>query len=259
MPSPFPGMDPYLESPNYFGDVHNSMISEIRRLLNARLRPNYIAHSESRIYLEDEDKPVPRVPDVRIEHSLNRKKRMPDSEGGLMIEEPIILPTVRPDPIEEAYLTIKHRESKALVAVLEVLSPSNKTLGSEGRKSFMAKRREVLSSNVHWIEIDLLRKGARFGPPNPSGTDYRSVVIRGDDDDETRLWPVSLREKLPVIGIPLRGRDPDVPLDLSAAFNAVYDDGSYDLAIDYRKPPDPPLDPDDAKWANKLLRSKGLR
>jgi hypothetical protein len=50
-----------------------------------------------------------------------------------------------------------------------------------------------------------------------------------------------------------------VPLDLAAIFNRVYQGGAYARSIDYQEPPDPPLNPDDAKRANKLLRSKGLR
>lgn len=89
--------------------------------------------------------------------------------------------------------------------------------------------------------------------------DYRVFLSRGDDRTRTRCWPFNLREALPVIGIPLRGDDPDVPLDLRQLLATVYESGAYDHVIDYKRPANPPLKPDDAKWAAKLLRSKGLR
>ena len=50
MPSPFPGMDPYLESPTIWPDVHHRLISEIQSTLNPRLRPQYVARVELRVY-----------------------------------------------------------------------------------------------------------------------------------------------------------------------------------------------------------------
>ena len=175
-----------------------------------------------------------------------------------MVAEPIITPSLLDEETEEAYLTIKHRESKALVAVLEVLSPTNKMLDSDGRRSFMAKRREVLLSHVHWIEIDFLRRGSRANGPTIS-SDYRILISRSSDRERTKCWPISVRHRLPIIGIPLRGKDPDAPLDLAAVFDAVYDGGAYDRSVDYTKVPETPLKPDDARWAAKLLRAKGLR
>jgi hypothetical protein len=70
---------------------------------------------------------------------------------------------------------------------------------------------------------------------------------------------VSVRQPLPAIGIPLRDPDPDVTLDLGAVMNAAYEDGGYDLSVDYRKKPEPPLRREDAAWADRLLREHGLR
>jgi Protein of unknown function (DUF4058) len=259
MPSPFPGMDPYLESPEIFPDLHAGLIPEIQHFLNPRLGSGYVARVELRVYIEQEDGEQERIPDIRVETSKRRNPMATPSTGGLLIAEPIIVPSFRPDPTEETYLTIRHRPSKSLVAVLEVMSPTNKVRGSEGLKSFMEKRHEILCSSTHWIEIDLLRKGSRPLPRLNQPTDYRVVVARGEDGSRPKCWPISIRQKLPVIGIPLRRKDPDVPLDLAAVFDAVYDGGAYERSIEYDKPPDPPLDPDVAKWANKLLRSKGLR
>jgi hypothetical protein len=121
----------------------------------------------------------------------------------------------------------------------------------------MDKRREVLNSDVHWVEIDLLRAGvSSVTHPALNPSDYRVFAYRGGRRTRGKYWPISVRQVLPVIGIPLRGEDPDVPLDLSAVFKAVYDRASYDLSLDYRKEPQPPLAGDDAKWARELLRRR---
>src|SRR2546421_4959744 len=132
MPSPFPGMDPYLESLAIWPDVHHGLISEIRAALSPQLRPHYVARVELRVYIPDNDDP------------------------GL---------TLMDEEIEEAFLKIIHVETEALVTVIEVLSPTNKIRGSRGRASFMGKRHDILNSEVHWVEIDLLRTGV------PSVTD----------------------------------------------------------------------------------------
>jgi hypothetical protein len=265
MPSPFPGMDPYLETPNLWPDVHHRIISEIQSALNPVLLPRYVARVELRIYVSDEDdagRSSLRIPDVRIERTAKHKrtKKTPNQSVSVAIAEPLTIPLLIDDEIEEARLEIRHRESSDLVTVIEVLSPSNKVRGSDGRVSFMAKRREILRSEVHWVEIDLLREGdpsvARLAR---AGSDYRIVVSRGEDHRHGKYWPVSVRQPLPVIGIPLRGKDPDAPLDLNAVLRAAYDNAAYGVSIDYRRDPEPPLSRADAAWAAKLLREHKLR
>jgi hypothetical protein len=157
-------------------------------------------------------------------------------------------------------IEIKHVKTGMLVTLLEVLSPTNKIRGARGRASFMAKRQETLASDVHWVEIDFLRGGlpsVTRPPLRPS--DYRTLVSRAGERIKARYWPLSVRQPIPVVDIPLRDPDPDVPLDMAAVLRAVYDDGAYDLSIDYRHDPSPPLTGADASWANRLLREKGLR
>ncbi len=262
MPSPFPGMDPYLETPDLWGDVHHGVISQTQAALNRKVRPKYIARVELRVYVEDENDPgrKERIPDVRIETG----KKRPNGHSTAIktfreVPEPIIAEMPFTE-IEEAYLTIKHRATGTLVTVIEVLSPSNKIENSAARKSFLEKRSEVMASDVHWVEIDLLRKGVRI-PSGPSfvKSDYRVLVSRADPRWEAKYWPTSVRQRLPVIGIPLRGKDPDAPLDLGKVLNTAYDVAGYDDSVDYTIPPEPPLSPADTKWANQLLKSKGLR
>lgn len=262
MPSPFPGMDPYIEAPGLWPDVHHEFISKIRAALNPYVLPNYVVRVETRIFISHDEDPGRKsfVPDVTVEKSIRSKVgKRTKSASALQIDEPIMLPVVVDETIEEAFLEIRERKTNTLVTVIEVISPANKIPGSAGRKSYMKKRKSLLSSKVHMVEIDLLRAGEPPIVPLIEPADYRIFLSRGDDRQRTRCWPVRLRNRLPVIGIPLKGSDPDVPLDLGALLTAVYDSGAYYTTIDYSKPPLPPLSPSDARWANKLLRDKGLR
>jgi hypothetical protein len=224
-------MDPYLEAPWIWPDVHHELISEIQAALNARLRPRYVARVDLRVYLSGDDDP------------------------GRTVAEPDLLM----DEIEEAFLRIVHVESEELVTLIEVLSPTNKIRGSRGRASFMAKRQDIMNTDVHWVEIDLLRAGVPSvtDPPLQPSSDYRVLVSRADQRTQTRYWAISVRQALPEIPIPLRGKDPEVPLDLGAVFRSGYDRAAYDASVDYRKEPQPPLEGDDAKWARQLLRGTG--
>jgi Protein of unknown function (DUF4058) len=263
MPSPFPGMDPYLETPDLWPDVHHRLISEIQGTLNPLLRPHYVARVELRVYISDEDDPGREViiPDLRVEQGPKRKgAKQPKRPAAVAVAEPILIPLLLDDEIEEARLEIRHRESNALVTIIEVLSPTNKIRGSRGRASFMEKRRDTLASEVHWVEIDLLRGGEpSLTRPPLRPCDYRILVSRAGDRLRAKYWPVSVRQALPTIGIPLLGRDPDVPLDLNAVLRAAYDHGAYDLSVDYHQEPDPPLSAEDAPWADALLCERGLR
>lgn len=255
-------MDPYLETPDLWPDVHHGLISQVQAALNPNLRPNYVARVELRVYISEEDDPgrAALVPDVRVETAARGRAQKGGAVAVLTIDEPIELPMLLDNEIEESYLTIRHRKTGALVTVIEVMSPTNKILGAEGRNSFLRKKREVLASDVNWVEIDLLRTGEpSVANSSVRECDYRVLVYRAKPHRRSRCWPIHIRRRMPVIGVPLRSPDPDVPLDLGAVLNAAYDNAAYDSSIEYSKPPDPPLRADDARWANKMLRAKGLR
>jgi hypothetical protein len=252
-------MDPYLESPKIWPDVHHELISQIRAKLNPNLRPKYIARVELRIYKSDDYDPgrVALVPDLRVQKRTKPANgKYAKTPSSLAIAEPLKLPALYDDEIKEAFLTIVHLKSKSLVTIIELLSPTNKINGSSGRDSFLKKRQDVMASNVHWVEIDLLRGGEPSLPQPPlMPSDYRVIMSRAGEPRQTCYWPFDVRDELPVVGIPLRGRDPDAPLDLAAVFDAAYEIGEYDASVDYRKSPEPPLKGRDAKWARTLLRS----
>ncbi len=262
MPSPFPGMDPYLEDPGLWPDVHNSLIVVAREFLIRQLRPKYAVRIEERVYISGEDDPGRDtiIPDIRIALAARQKgARLRSDRGGPSVAEPEVLTTLLDNEIHEPYLQITDRISRQVVTAIEVLSPTNKILGAEGRRSYQQKKAEVLDSPTHWMEIDLLRAGAPVVPRLARPYDYVVHVSRADQRPKGYVWRIFLDQPLPVVGVPLKEEDADAPLDLQEVLNSVYDRAGYDLDIDYRRPPVVRLPREQARWANQVLRSKGLR
>ncbi len=263
MPSPFPGMDPFLEDPVLWPDVHHGLISSYQALLNRHIRSKYVARVEQRVYLSGDDNPETNlyVPDVRVDVADGQGRRRGGRKAAVRAaDEPIELTLVTPDEVSEAFIEVRTAADGAVVAVIEVLSPSNKIYGSAGRDSFLKKKREVVTSDAHWVEIDLLRFGAKptfakFLPPH----EYLVQVIPVDRRPKGFVWPARLVDRLPTVTIPLRGGDPPAPLDLQAALDMAYERAAYDASVDYADDPMPPLPDDLAKWADELLREKKLR
>ena len=176
------------------------------------------------------------------------------------IAEPIVTKTLIDTDIHEPLIEILDAQSREVITVIEILSPSNKILGAAGRESYLRKRIEVLKSKTHLVEIDLLRVGRGFVSTGKlRGVNYSVHVSRAGRRPEGMLWKIRLPQKLPVISIPLKAGDDDVPLDLQEVFASVYDLAGFDLVIDYRGQPEPGLDENQAKWVDQLLKSNGLR
>ncbi len=140
------------------------------------------------------------------------------------------------------------------MTVIEILSPGNKTAGDEGNM-YRLKREEYLANNISFVEIDLLRYGFRppLGDPIPPISDYYVMVHRGWEKDRLGIWPLSIRDTLPPIPVPLDPDVADVVLDLRVCIDQVYDGGRYAEQLDYSKPPARPLREPDATWAHELL------
>jgi hypothetical protein len=261
-------MDPYLESPRLWPDVHHSLISGIRQQLNPQLRPKYVARIEERVYISDETdvgrKAI--VPDVHVVASGGGSAAAGAATRGPRAPEAGVAQAVKvveliDEEIHEPRIEILDAESREVVTVIEVLSPTNKIRGSEGRREYLKKRRRVIASPAHLVEIDLLREGAPvFVGQDLPAHDYGVYLSRALDDDRSGLfWPILLSQRLPPVLIPLRAGDPDVRLDLQAVLNRQYDEAGYDADIDYGRGPDVPLSAELAKWSDDLLQAKGLR
>jgi hypothetical protein len=260
MPSPFPGMDPYLEDPALWPGVHESLIVYSRDALQPLLLPRYYVEVGERIYFED-----PREI-ICSDAAIHRRLPAVAGRSGAATpaaDEPIVL-VVEPR-LRETFLEIRAAGSHEVVTVIEVISPANKYGSGHGRQEYRKKQDEVLSSSANLVEIDLLRRGSpvTVAPPGELLTlprfDYLACVSRPADRRSVEVYAVSLRERLRRPSIPLREPDPDVALDLPAVFTQCYDNGAYAVRVDYNPPPPDPFRPDDEAWADALLRNAGLR
>lgn len=262
MPSPFPGMDPWLEDPGHWGNIHLGLIAAIQYRLNLLIRPRYLARVEERLYLVPDDDPTRRqrrVADIRVERRPGRKRR-PTAGGTAVATRPMVVTTVFEDEDRERYIDVIELDTSTVVTTIEVISPSNKLAGSESRKQYLQKQRQVIDSPVNWVEFDLLRTGERYGwQAGLPSHEYLCYVSTARKRPDGLVWPLRLTERLPVVDIPLAGRDPAAKLDLQAVFAEGYERGSWDGAANYLKPPVPPLSPEQDAWADALLREKGLR
>ena len=263
MPSPFPGMDPYLEAPETWNDFHHGMISGIKEQLNLLLRPMYHAMVEERVYISDEMDPGRKwiIPDVHLSKweppSASDHVSVPahDYEIVFAVAEPIVMTTLIDDEIHEATLVIHDAKSREVVTVIEVLSPTNKIAGSRGRANYEAKRSEVLQSRTNFVEIDFLRSGVPFFPRDRlPPLDYAVRVSKFGQRPKGIVWPILLKQRLPEIQIPLRPNDSDVEIDLGQILNSAYDRAAYDMIVDYTRPPFVPLDDANATWASEWLK-----
>jgi hypothetical protein len=251
MPSPFPGMNPYLEQEGVWQDFHQSFILAVRQALSPQVRPAYMVKIEEALFIHElsaEERQYLGRADVSV-------TRNPAGGGmrsaGTLLEAPVYgrVP-VAVDIERHSYLEIRDRSSRELIAVIELLSPSNKRNGPD-HEQYLAKRWQLLSSPAHFVELDLLRGGPRLPLEDLPGCDYYALVSRAEERPRVGIWPFRLRDPLPLIPIPLRPSDPDARLDLQQVLHHVYDDAGYEDYI-YTGAPQPLLQPADAAWAREL-------
>ncbi len=270
MPSPFPGMDPWLEAPGLWPDVHNSIAGEIRRLLNRTLPAGYRARLEERRELVafdgNDERAFKTTPDVDVVEA--------ETAGGVAVAgvRTTITTgvTVYADELPTLLDVGVYDDSDRPVTLVEILSPVNKR---QNRAEFLHKRLNLLRSPAGLVEIDLLRRGRRVcgdsagGPPVrvPVGTAYLALVSRPwergptpypSDGFRWEAYFLNLADPLPVLPVPLRKDDGDAPLDLQHCFSEAYDGGSFVRETRfYNAPPDPPLPPAADEWANARIQA----
>ncbi|MCI0682006.1 MAG: DUF4058 family protein [Gemmataceae bacterium] len=254
MPSPFPGMNPYLENDSVWQDFHQSLCMVMRDALVPQIRPDFYAKVNEHLFIHDstaEDRRLLGRADVGI-------TRPPTVNGGpasvavleafCEIEAPTVIDVER-----SGYIEIFSKYDDSLVTVIELLSPTNKKL--EDREQFIAKRREIMARGIHYVEIDLLRGNPRMPAKDMPDCDYCVLVARAERRPKLGLWPLKLHEPLPPIRIPLRPPHADAILELQQLLNEVYDAAGYEDHI-YRFEPQPRLHPQDAEWARQFLPVK---
>lgn len=263
MPSPFPGMDPWLEDEEVFPDLHNRLLTHLSEAINLALPKGYIATMANRVWVDDDTR---REPDASV-FGPDRDTGAPWTgnaafeEAGLML----VATEAAPEPWEEPYLEIRSAQGRRLVTAVEVLSRANKSPGKKGRGAYLQKQGEFRLSDTNLVEIDLLRGG----PHTTAVAETRLKAVAGAYDyhlsvmltgvrDRIFVSPIRLGSRLPAVPVPL---DPDVKpvfVELQPLIDHCYDAGKYAELVQYSRPCVPPLTAEQQAWAEGLLRTKGL-
>jgi hypothetical protein len=255
-------MDPYLEL--HWRDVHSRLVSYSSDMLTEQLPGDLIARMEERIAIETDEELVKLVaPDVRVFERPGASGEGGTATASATLVDPILV-RAQVEPMTERYVTIVEAVTDRLITVIEFISPTNKRHG-EGLREYVSKRKKLIEAGVSLVEIDLIVEGdwmaltAPFFIAPQHRSTYRATVRRGDDPGELALYPISLRNPLPTVKIPLRASDPIVTLNLQSLIEQAYRNGRYDRTTDYSKPVPQPLPEEDLRWADTLLREAGRR
>ena len=274
--NPFPGMNPYVEGFGLWPGFHNKVITYLSVALGRQLRPEYSVTTEERVYVMLDPNGNGngsgarignglRIPDVAVlslasgaaADAAGSALRFPMPERS---KDAVAVQLPATDLFKERYIEVRRVSNREVVAVIELLSPTNK--GGHGRNEYLAKRAAVLSSLSHLVEIDLLRAGPRMPViGDVPDTDYRILVANARRTEPIAdLYAFGIRQSIPDFVLPLAQDAEGIAVNLNAVVGQVYTDGSYDLEIDYGpEPPEPPLSDADRAWVDALLREQGLR
>ncbi len=240
MPSPFPGMNPYIERASVWHDFHKNWIPLAAEWIGTQVLPQYLVRICEHVYVHELSEDVAPTPVIRPNEAGKRTASNAPAE--------VRIPAV--DLENLSFFEIRDRDNE-LITVLELLSPTNKYAGPD-REQYLAKAQKLQRSWVHFVEIDLLRGGPRMPWLDMPACDYCVVVSRYEQRPKAGFWPIRLRDRLPEIPIPLRRGDADARLDLQEVLHHIYDAAGYAYHI-YSGPPEPQLSPEDAAWAEQFV------
>jgi len=261
MPSPFPGMDPYLEDPSEWGGVHHALIVAIAAQLNLRLPAGFRAKIEQYIRVEESEgdsEPERRLrnPDVFIPDTPSPYR---NGSSTALLSSPTLEMVLLPGELtRHRRVLIETLDGRNVLTALELLSPSNKKIGPD-RSAYLNKRNEYLAAGTNLVEVDLLRSGLRLpvGNPAPPVADYYILVSAAERRPMTSVWAFSVRQSIPNFAVPLLPQIGSVVLELRSCLDRVYDEGRYGQAVDYTAPPAFAMKDSDAAWATELLSKRG--
>ncbi|MEZ4960021.1 MAG: DUF4058 family protein [Saprospiraceae bacterium] len=239
MPSPFPGMDPYLEG-HLWPDVNSSLAYLIKVQIAPRLAAPYTVHLNN--YTVEDTSPEEDVgimcPDVEIFHRADVAREPSAMYGMATTPETLVLPAIKPVEVRIPVVEIRDRKSNKLITAIEILSPVNKR--KPGLQPYREKRERLHYANVHLLEIDLLRRGERpMEHPYLPKSHYLVTLVRAGKG-KTQVWAMDVKEPLPVVPVPLKQPDEDTFLDLGKAMKDLYEQGVFEKSIDYGEAPPPP-------------------
>ncbi|HLW63715.1 MAG TPA: DUF4058 family protein [Gemmataceae bacterium] len=227
MPSPFPGMDPFLEDEKLWPGFQHHFIGSLMQILLPNLVDRYRARISQRQYCT---------------------------------EMPLFTSIIREQHVEE-YVEVRHRNDNRLVTVIEMASPTNKN-SAEGRAAYTCKRKEFRSQGATIVEIDLVMQGeplleySREGLPE---WDYAVTVSRCQQPDRYEIYTATLQKRLPRFKLPLALDDRDIVVDLQAVFARCFDQANFLNQIDYTKEPRVVNEDSDRRWVHELLVQSKMR
>ena len=249
-------MNPYLEQEDVWHDFHQRFIAAAADSLGPQVAPNYIVKIDSHAYIHELPANERRLlgrPDISVIQSGTSPGANPSAtQAPLYGRLPLAVDIER-----QSFLQILDRNTRQLITVIELLSPSNKAQGAD-REQYLGKREDVFRSNANLVEIDLLRSKPRLPVEGLPDCDYYIMVSRPTERPRVGLWPIQLRDPLPPIPIPLRTENPDATLDLQPLLHRIFDAAGYAYYI-YNSTPQPPLSATDADWARQMLSGATVR
>lgn len=257
MPSPFPGMDPYLEHPGYWQGFHTSMQGAMRASLTPQLPPGYYAEIEQHIWFREDTQDGPKVarPDLYLLKGQKPAPKRRPTPAGIAVAEPTARLTL-PNVVRETgrhSIRIYDSLERRVVTAIELLSPSNKEPGAE-RDRYLLKRSEYVANDTSLVEIDLLRRGHRLPVGAVPDGDYYIYVTDAAWYTEVSVWVFTVRDPIPPVPVPLPHPHKPIVLDLRPCLDRVYEEANYGPQLDYAAAPAPQLRPADAEWAAELLK-----
>lgn len=258
MHSPFPGMDPYLEG-YLWPDVHHRLAGVIAELLGPIIAPRYVARIE--LYTVEDTSPEEDIsilyPDVEVLQRQDGKREITTQQRASTLTFTPVTVSVSALPQVEVripFVEIRDQKNNQLITAVEILSPVNKR--SPGLEPYRKKKKDLHQAGVHLLEIDFLRRGVRsFQHSAIPSLDYMISLTRAGQS-KIDIWAIDIKDKLPVVAVPLKHPDKDVPLDLAEAIRLIYQRGLYYLSIDYKTPPPPPsFSEENHLWLKQLLKA----
>ena len=256
MPSPFPGMDPYIESGGYWGEFHTNMIVAMQHELNTVLPKGFAASIDLYIWIHEPtaERRVKRVkPDAYVSKAERRAGSLV-AHATITAATQIILPSV--ERRQQRFIKVENLESQREVTAIELLSPANK-LSGEDHDVYMAKRKEYIANRVNLVEIDLLRSGGRlpFDDPRAEAGDFYVLVSKAWEYPKADFWPFTLRDPMPAVSVPITDEIPSVRLGLEVCFDKTYDQCLYSDKLRYDRPLKPRPSKSDSAWIKNLVKT----
>lgn len=232
MPSPFPGMDPYLEDEKYWPSFQQHLVASLYQVLMPSL-----------INTDRMDRYRARVGQRRY-----------------IVEMPLFTSVLREEHVEE-FVEIRQRSDGQLVTLIDIPSPTNKTR-TEGREAYLARRHDAQREGANLVEIDLVLQGQPlldYSRENLPEWNYLVTVVRRHQPERYEIYSSTIRKRLPRFKLPLAASEHDAVVDLQIAFNRAYDSGGFGNLIDYDSPPKHVQTDADLRWIDDLLVEANVR